>query len=65
MALQSRGDIEEGVRLIEKALEMDELCEFAYETLGTIGQDFIICLIPFRYLLIFIRKTGQCITFFF
>jgi len=36
MALQSRGDIEEGVRLIEKALEMDELCEFAYETLGTI-----------------------------
>ena len=50
MALQSRGDIEEGVRLIEKALEMDELCEFAYETLGTIGQDFMICLIPFRYL---------------
>jgi len=36
MALQSRGDIAEGVRLMEKALEMDELCEFAYETLGTI-----------------------------
>jgi len=36
LALQSRGDVEEGVRLIEKALEMDELCEFAYETLGTI-----------------------------
>ena len=36
--MQSRGDVEEGVRLIEKALEMDELCEFAYETLGTIGK---------------------------
>ena len=38
MALQARGDIAEGVRLMEKALEMDELCEFAYETLGTIGK---------------------------
>lgn len=36
LALQSRGDIAEGVRLVEKALELDELNEFALETLGTI-----------------------------
>ena len=38
LALQSRGDIVEGVRLVEKALELDELNEFALETLGTIGM---------------------------
>ena len=30
------GDISKAVDLITKALEVDEKCEFAYETLGTI-----------------------------
>jgi len=36
VALQSKGDITKAVELITKALEIDEKCEFAYETLGTI-----------------------------
>jgi len=36
VALQSVGDISKAVELITKALEIDEKCEFAYETLGTI-----------------------------
>merc|ERR1712012_331997 len=36
-ALQSKGDITAAVELLEKALEIDEKCEFAYETLGTIA----------------------------
>jgi len=36
VALQGRGDIPAAVSLIESALELDEKCEFAYETLGTL-----------------------------
>jgi len=36
VALQAKGDIGKAVELITKALEIDEKCEFAYETLGTI-----------------------------
>merc|ERR1712233_203633 len=36
VALQSKGDISKAVELLTKALEVDEKCEFAYETLGTI-----------------------------
>lgn len=36
IALQAKGDIEAGVSLIKKALEVDDKCEFGYETLGTI-----------------------------
>ena len=36
VALQSKGDVTMAVDLITKALELDEKCEFAYETLGTI-----------------------------
>ena len=36
VALQAKGDISKAVELITKALEIDEKCEFAYETLGTI-----------------------------
>merc|ERR1711935_425923 len=36
VALQGKGDIPSAVALIEKALELDEKCEFAYETLGTL-----------------------------
>jgi len=35
-ALQSKGDVTAAVNLIQSALELDEKCEFAYETLGTI-----------------------------
>jgi hypothetical protein len=35
--MQSRGDVEAAVKLIQDALELDEACEYAYETLGTIG----------------------------
>jgi len=36
VALQSKGEITKAVELIQKALDIDEKCEFAYETLGTI-----------------------------
>ncbi len=36
VTLQWRGDVETAVTLIKSALEMDDRCEFAYETLGTI-----------------------------
>ena len=36
VALQWKGDISNAVNLIQEALVLDEKCEFAYETLGTI-----------------------------
>ncbi|XP_049282615.1 mitochondrial import receptor subunit TOM70 [Anopheles funestus] len=36
LQLQWKGDFDEGVKLIKKAIEMDSKCELAYETLGTI-----------------------------
>merc|ERR1712106_827139 len=36
VALQAKGDVARAVELIQSALELDEKCEFAYETLGTI-----------------------------
>jgi len=36
VALQWKGDVTKAVNLIQEALELDEKCEFAYETLGTI-----------------------------
>ena len=36
VALQWKGDIGNAVNLIQEALVLDEKCEFAYETLGTI-----------------------------
>lgn len=36
LLLQWRGDINEALKLLEKAIEVDEKCEFAYETLGTV-----------------------------
>jgi hypothetical protein len=37
--MQSRGDVAAAVQLLQDALELDEMCEFAYETLGTIGRE--------------------------
>jgi mitochondrial import receptor subunit TOM70 len=34
--LQWKGDINESLKLLEKAIEVDDKCEFAYETLGTV-----------------------------
>ena len=36
VALQAKGDISKAVELITRGLDIDEKCEFAYETLGTI-----------------------------
>lgn len=36
LMLQWKQDIEGAAKLINKALEIDDRCEFAYETLGTI-----------------------------
>ena len=36
ISLQAKGDILTSASLIQKALEVDDKCEFAYETLGTI-----------------------------
>ena len=38
LALQSTGDVESAVKLMQEAVDLDEKCEFAYETLGTIGR---------------------------
>jgi Tfp pilus assembly protein PilF len=42
VALQSKGDVTMAVDLITKALELDEKCEFAYETLGTIEVGLVV-----------------------
>lgn len=36
LLLQWKGDINEALKLLEKAIEVDDKCEFAYETLGTV-----------------------------
>ena len=36
LQLQWKQNVEEASRLINKALDVDDKCEFAYETLGTI-----------------------------
>ncbi|KAK6636320.1 hypothetical protein RUM43_009979 [Polyplax serrata] len=36
LVLQSSADVEKGLKYIHQALELDNKCEFAYETLGTI-----------------------------
>lgn len=36
LTLQWKGDIEAALKLLEKAIEVDDKCEFAYETLGTV-----------------------------
>ena len=40
IALQSRGGVTEAVDLIKKAITIDDKCEFAYETLGTIEVSY-------------------------
>lgn len=34
--LQWKGDMNTAIQLLEKAIEVDEKCEFAFETLGTV-----------------------------
>lgn len=36
LKLQWKGDINAALLLLEKAIEVDDKCEFAYETLGTV-----------------------------
>jgi len=36
LALQWKQDLDEAVKLITRALEIDEKCDFAHETMGTI-----------------------------
>ncbi|KAJ4429814.1 hypothetical protein ANN_22018, partial [Periplaneta americana] len=36
LQLQWNGDVPEAIKMIKQALEMDDRCEFGYETLGTI-----------------------------
>lgn len=36
LMLQWKGDIDKAVELMRKAIKLDEKCEFAYETLGTV-----------------------------
>lgn len=36
LMLQARGNVDEAIKLIEKAISIDKSCMFAYETLGTI-----------------------------
>lgn len=34
--LQWKGDMNSAMKMLEKAIEVDDKCEFAYETLGTV-----------------------------
>ena len=43
LRLQWKQDIPEASALISKALEVDDKCEFAYETLGTIEVQRWVC----------------------
>lgn len=36
LLLQWKGDIENAINLIRSAIQIDDKCEFAYETLGTV-----------------------------
>lgn len=36
LQLQWQGNVEKAIEYINKALEMDDKCEYGYETLGTI-----------------------------
>lgn len=36
LLLQWKGEIENAVQLMKQAIDIDEKCEFAYETLGTV-----------------------------
>lgn len=36
LTLQWKGDMNTAFKMLEKAIEVDEKCEFAYETLGTV-----------------------------
>ena len=36
LALQSKQDVDKAVELVNEALEIDEKCDFAYETLATL-----------------------------
>lgn len=44
LMLQWKGDIEKAVELMRTAIKLDEKCEFAYETLGTVEvQRYVHC----------------------
>lgn len=47
LQLQWKQDLEMGLELISKAIEIDNKCDFAYETMGTIEvQRFVKDLLP-------------------
>ena len=50
LTLQSKGNVDEAIVLMQKALEIDEKCEFAYETLGTVGMYYCTVAHCFRFI---------------
>lgn len=36
IAMQARGDVDTGLELLNRAIEKDDKCEFAYQVLGTV-----------------------------
>lgn len=49
--LQKNTDFDKAVKLINKAIDMDDKCDFAYETLGTIEvQRYVLTLVLFYFL---------------
>lgn len=46
LVLQSSADVEKGLKYIHQALELDNKCEFAYETLGTIEVQRLVLNLP-------------------
>jgi len=49
LRLQWKQDIDEAARLITKAMQVDDKCEFAYETLGTIEIQRSFCFCVFNF----------------
>ncbi len=61
IALQHKGDLPTAVDLIKEAIKMDEKCEFAYETLGTIevSVHLVANIINLAYKLAYLGSEGQ------
>lgn len=50
LLLQWKGDIENAVQLMRQAIKLDEKCEFAYETLGTVEVQRLVIIFLVTYL---------------
>jgi len=62
LRLQWKQDIDEAARLITKAMQVDDKCEFAYETLGTIEVQRFSCFYTFNSFLFICHSYRTVLT---